>query len=238
MTPRPRPLAWMPRAALGLSLVFGAIALSGCDPRQAVFFLQPFDPKIPPPCPPLKGKRVVVLTSAVAGARNEFVTIDREITNDLVKTLRKSIKKIDVVDPEKVADWKRDKPTLTDPDDAAVAFEADVVIFLEIQRFQIQNPIDLDMYQGKANVHIRVTELSHPKDDRGRELTDKPKESEIIHESDLDTEFPVTGGISRESGVSKATFKNRFLKVVNEQLSWHFVDHAPGDNIQDTRFHE
>ena len=233
----PRPLAWMRRAAFGLSIVFGAIALAGCDPRQALFFLQPFDPKIPPPCPSLKGKRVVVLTLAVAGTQNEFVSIDRELTNDLVKSLRSGVKKIDVVDPEKVADWARNKPTLTDPDEAAKAFEADVVIFLEVQRFQIQNPIELDMYQGKANIHVRVTELDYPKDDRGHALTDKPKESTIIHEGDLDTEFPVTGGISRESGVSKASFKNRFMKVVNQQLSWHFVDHAPGDNIQDTRFH-
>ncbi len=234
----PRPLSWMPTAALGMLLVVGAMALSGCDPRQAVFFLQPFDPKIPPPCPPLKGKKVVVLTSAVAGTQNEYVTVDRDITLDLVKTLRKSIKKIEVVDPQKVTDWQRSKPTLTDPSEAATAFDADIVIFLEIQRFQIQNPIDLDMYQGKSNIHIRVIEMQYPKDDRDRDITDKPKESEIIHEGDLDVEFPVTGGISRESGVSKSTFKNKFLKVVNDQLSWHFVDHAPGDNIQDTRFHD
>lgn len=236
MTPRPN--AWMLRAALGLSTVFGAVLLSGCDPRQAMFFLQPFDPKIPAPCPSLKNKKVVLLTSAVSGTQNEFVTVDRDITTNLVKVLEKNIKGITVVEPAKVTDWARSKPTLTDPAEAATAFEADIVIFLEIQKFQIQSPLDLDLYQGKANIHIRVIEVAHPKDDRGRTLSDKPKESEIIHEGDLDLEFPVTGGIPRESGVSKATFKNKFLKIVNEQLSWHFIEHTPGDNIQDTRFHD
>ena len=38
-----------------------------------------------------------------------------DIANELVKTLRKGVKKIDVVDPEKVRDWARSKPSLSDP---------------------------------------------------------------------------------------------------------------------------
>lgn len=240
MTPRPnaRIGSRIRRAALGLAVALSAPALlAGCDPRQALFFLQPFDPKIAPPCPSLKGKKVVVLATAAPGTTNEYVTIDREIGNELVKALRQNVKKIDVVDLEKVRDWAKNKPTLTDPAEAAKAFDADIVIFLEIQKFQVQSPIDLAMYQGRSNIHIQVTELKYPKDDRGRELKDKPKEAEVVYEGDRDTEFPVTGGISIDQGVSKASFKNRFMKVVNEQLSWHFVEHAPGDNIQDTRFH-
>ena len=235
MTPQPiskRPFRFR-RVVLGLTLL---VALAGCDPRQALFFLQPFDPKIAAPCPTFKGKRVVVLATAAPGTTNEYVGIDRDIANDLARTLRKEVKKIDVVDPSKVRDWAANKRTLTDPADAARAFEADIVIFLEIQKFQVQNPLDLAMYQGKSNIHIQVTELSYPKDDRDREMKDKPKESKVIYEDDRDTEFPVTGGISIDSGTSKAAFKNRFMKVVNDQISWHFVDHAPGDNIQDTNF--
>ena len=236
----PRPIAWkcLKVAALGLTALAATLPLSGCDPRQALFFLQPFDPKIAPPCPSLKGKRVVILASCVAGTQAEYVGIDREIASALAKTLRQNVKRVDVVDVEKVYDWSRSKPSMTDPADAAVAFEADVVIFLEIQKFQIQDPRDLAMYQGKANIHVQVTELDHPKDDRGHILKDKPKESKVILEEDRDSEFPVTGGISIDAGTSKATFKNRFMKVVNEQIGWFFVEHAPGDNIQDTKFQE
>lgn len=241
MTPQPNTNGRnrLRRAAIGLTLlVVAPAALAGCDPRQALFFLQPFDPKIAPPCPSMKGKRVVVLATAAPGTQNEYMAIDREIASELVRTLKKNIKKIDVVDPEKVQDWARSKPTMTDPADAARAFEADMVIYLEIQKFQVQDARDLQMFQGRSNIHMQVTELAYPTDDRGKELTDKPKESKVIYEDDRDTEFPVTGGIPIESGISKATFKNRFMKVVNEQISWHFVEHEPGDNIQDTRFGE
>ena len=241
MTPRPHAPTRLGfrRVALGLLLLSAAPAvLAGCDPRQAMFFLQPFDPKIAPPCPSMKGKRVVVLASAAPGTQNEYVAIDREIASELVRNLKKNVKKIDVVDPEKVQDWARGKPTMTDPADAARAFDADMVIFLEIQKFQIQSPLDLGMYQGRSNVHIQVTELDYPTDDRDRPMKDKPKESRVVYEDDRDTEFPVTGGVPIESGVSKATFKNRFMKVMNEQISWHFIEHAPGDNIQDTQFQE
>lgn len=241
MTPQPiiRRQPRTRRVVLGLTLLIAApAALAGCDPRQALFFLQPFEPKIAAPFAPakMKGKRVVVLATAAPGTTNEYAGIDRDIANELVKTLRKEIKKIDVVDPAKVREWAAGKRTLTDPADAARAFEADIVIFLEIQKFQVQNPIDLAMYQGKSNIRIQVTELSYPKDDRGKEMKDKPKESEVVYEGDRDTEFPITGGISIDAGTSKSVFKNRFMKVVNDQISWHFVDHPPGDNIQDTNF--
>ncbi len=233
----PGPLARMRRAVVGLACLASVTALiAGCDPRQAMYFLQPLEPKIPPPCPPLKGKRVVVLTANVA--QSDYPAIDREITDKLVPILRKEIKKIDVVDPEKVRDWARTKPSLTDPAEAARAFEADVVIFLEIQQFQVQTPRDLELLQGQSNIHIQVTELDYPKDDRGKPLTDKPKESNVIYEGDRITQFPTTGGRPIESGVSRTTFKNTFMKVVMEELSWHFVDHAAGDDIHNNKIGE
>ncbi len=232
----PRSLTWMRRMALGLAVVASTMALSGCDPRQALYFLQPNDPKINAEGPSLKGKRVVVLTRCAPGLQSDFLTIDREITEKLVKILKENIKGLDVVNTEKVRNWLRSKPSLTDPAEAARAFDADVVVSLEIQQFQIQSPIAVDMYHGKSNIHIQVTELDYPKDDDGKKLKDKEKESEVIYEGDRTTEFPVTGGIPIESGTSKSDFKNRFLKIAVEELSWHFVGHAPGDDIQNTKF--
>src|SRR5207248_2084989 len=143
----------------------------------------------------------------------------------------------DVVDPAKVAAWVRAHPTwYTDPAEAARAFDADVVIVLEIGHFEIQNPSSPGLFEGKSNIHIKAIELAHPKDSRGRELTDKPKEANTLYEGDRDTAFPVTGAIPESADVSRATFKNKFLKLVSTEVSWHFIDHAPGDNIQDTKF--
>ena len=111
---------------------------------------------------------------SVPGAQYEY-DVANEITDKFVAILRKQVKKIDVVDPAKVRAWQRDKPSLTDPADAARAFEADVVILLELEKFRIQNPQDLQMLKGESSIAIQVTELDYPKDDRGRPMTDKPR---------------------------------------------------------------
>ena len=36
--------------------------------------------------------------------------------------------------------------------------------------------------------------------------------------------------------VSRTAFKSKFLKVVCTDVSWHFVEHSPEDNIQDVKF--
>ena len=229
----PRPLARTRQAAL---LTVGLLALLGCNPMQALYFLQPWDPQVAAPCPSLKGKRVVVLTYAAPGTQNDFTALDREVNTRLVKILRENVKKIDVVNPEKVAAWVQAHPSSTDQDDAAKAFEADVAIMMEIRKFEVDNPSSPGLFEGKASVHIRVTELAHPKDSRGRPLEDKPKESEVLFEDDCEVTFPVTGSIPVSAEVSRPVFKNRFLDVVATNLSWRFVSHAPGDDIQDTKF--
>jgi hypothetical protein len=239
MTLRPT-ASTTPRVRLcSAALIFSAIAalaVTGCDPRQAMFFLQPFSPKIPAPCPSLKEKRVVILTATDTALQTDSPSIDAEISRQLAEILKKNVKKIDVVDPAQVAAWAQAKPTWTDPAEAARAFEADVVIFLEVREFQIQSPLSPGLFQGRSSIHVQVTELKHPLDARGKPLTDQPKESKVIYQGDRSTNFPVTGHIPMDSGVNVSEFRNRFTGIVVNELSWFFVEHAAGDNIQNTRF--
>jgi hypothetical protein len=212
-------------------------AVAGCDPRQAMFFLQPHDPRTPAECPSLKGKRVVILTATSAAVMNE-VGVDRELASGLAKELRASVKKIDIVDPAKVAAWTTAKPNWTDPAEAARAFEAEIVIFLEINQFEVESPSSPDMFQGRSNISIRVIEWAHPKDDRGKPIETREKESTIVFDGGRETLFPNTGGVPVEAGVGRATFKNKFTKLVIAELSWTFLGRAHGDEIQDTRIRE
>src|SRR5947207_2750482 len=116
----PRPHARTLRAAAPWVIALaGLISLAGCDPRMAMYFLQPFEPTVPAPGPKLEGKKVVVVTHVVSSAAGEF---------------------------------------------------------------------------------------------------------------------PSRGPIPMESGVSRGAFKNKFLKVAAAEVSWHFVEHSPDDNIQDVKF--
>lgn len=233
----PRPLARMRRAvAASLLLATGLIALAGCDPRPLFYFLQPFEPTIPPPYKgSLKEKRVVVLTHAVSGTQNDFLALDRDLAREVGSLLRAKVKKIDLVNQDKVSTWVQDHPNWTNPAEAAQAFDADMVIFLEVEAFQVQDPRSPDLLEGTAKTHIQAVEWAHPKNSKGKPITDQPKESKVVYDDYRDTVFPVRGPIPISSGVSLGAFKTKFLQVVAAEISWHFVEHSPEDDIQDGR---
>ncbi len=233
----PRPLARMRRAAW-LLVASALLTLAGCDPRALLYFLQPFEPTIAPEGPDLKGKKVIVLTHAAAGTQNDFRAIDHELTREFVKLLREKVKKIEVVEPQKVWDWIDAHPSWTDPSEAAKDLDADVAIFLEIEQFQVQDPSSPGLFKGVSKVHIQVTELLHPKNDKGKEQKDQPREPEVIFDQYRETDFPNRGPMPEAPGVSRAGFKNKFLKLVATELSWHFVDRGFGDDIQDTKIYQ
>jgi hypothetical protein len=211
------------------------IAVTGCDPRALAYFLQPFDPTIEPKGPLLTEKKVVVLCNVTSGALAEFPSLERDVPRELTAVLRKKVKKITVVEPDKVATWVEAHPHWTDPADAARDFNADIAIFLEVEQFQIQSPGDLNMVHGEAKVHIQVFEMQYPKNSKDKPIKDQPKEAHNIYDEYAETTFPNRGPLPIDSGNSRSAFKNTFLKIVTKEISWHFVEHAPDDSIQDSR---
>jgi hypothetical protein len=234
----PRPLARMRCAAAGLVIAAGLLSLAGCDPRTLLYFLQPYEPTVPAAGPSLKGKKVVVLTHAVSGTQSDFRSLDRDLTRELVTILREKTKKIDVVEPSKVWDWVDAHPSWSEPAELAKAFDADVVVFLEAESFQITDPSSPGLFKGLSRIHIQVTEMQHPKNTKGKPVTDKPKEPEIIYDAMCDSEFPKRGPMPMDSGTSRGGFKNKFMKLVATEVSWHFVEREVGDDIQDTRIYD
>jgi hypothetical protein len=231
----PRPHARTRRAAAMLALAgAGLITLGGCDPRTMLYFLQPWEPTVAHPGPSLEGKRVVVLTHAVVG-QADFQSLDHDLTREVVRNLRKGTKKIDVVEPTKVWDWVDGHPNWTDPGEAAAAFEADVAIFLEVESFQIANPGSPGLLEGSAKTHIQAIERAYPKNSKGKALTDQPKESTTIYDSYRDSVFPINGPVEEGAGFSRSSFKNKFLSIVAAEISWHFIDHSPEDDIYDSK---
>ena len=236
MTPRPH--ARTRRAVLASLMLAGAslLSLPGCDPRTMLFFLQPFDPTVPAPGPSLKGKKVVVLTHLQAGAGETYSDLSRDLTREFRTALKKNVKKIDLVEIDKVSAWMEAHPSWSDPTEAGKDFEADMVIFLDVSTFQAADPKSRDLMEGTSNIHVHAWEYGHPKDSKGHEERKEPKEWTQVFEETADTTFPVRGPVPRDVGVSESAFKIKFMKLVATQLSWYFVEHAPEDDIQDVKF--
>ncbi len=239
----PRPLARTRRAVCSFVIIgAGLLALAGCDPRTLLYFLQPNEPMIPPPegAPSLKDKRVVILTHSSSGAQADFMSLDRDLAREFGHRLKKKLeKKIDIVPQNKVWDWVEGHPNWTNPAELARAFEADFVIFLEIEKFQTKDPGDLNVLHGTARTHIQAIEMAYPKNTKGKALTDKPKEEETVYDEYADCEFPKRGPIPTDGTISSGAFKKTFLKVVATEATWHFVEHSPEDSIGgDTKIDE
>ena len=56
-----------------------AVTLAGCDPRAALYFLQPFEPQIAPPCPALKDKKVGDSVSVTLEPEDAFGDYDTDL---------------------------------------------------------------------------------------------------------------------------------------------------------------
>jgi hypothetical protein len=229
--------SWVMARFAAIVLVASAtlLATAGCDPRSFLYFLQPDDPTIEPKGPSLEEKKVVILCNVTSMAISQFPSLERDIPRDLGSTLKKKSKKITVVPSDKVATWVDAHPHWSDPAEAARDFDADMAIFLEVEKFQIQTPGDLNMVHGDSRVHIQVFEMEYPKNSKDKPLKDQPKEAHNVYDEYQETDFPNRGPLPIDSGNSKSAFKNTFLKVVSKDISWHFVPHAPDDSIQDSR---
>ena len=224
-------------AAVMVLVAGGLIAISGCDPRSLAYFLQPFESTIEPPeglrARGEEGRHPV--QRDLGGAGGIPVARARRPSRSWLEILRKKVKKITIVEPDKVATWVEAHPHWTEPADAARDFDADIAIFLEVEQFQSQSPGDLNMVHGDSKVHIQVFEMEYPKNSKDKPIKDQPKEAHNIYDEYAESTFPNRGPLPIDSGTSRNAFKHTFFKIVVKEISWHFVEHREEDSIQDSR---
>jgi hypothetical protein len=220
------------------TLGLGTVALAaGCDPRALAYFLQPFEPTIDAPGPSLKGKKVVILCHATTGTMSDFPDLEDDLAKGLGRTLAGSVKKIELVPHQKVKVWVDGHPGYTDPSDAGRDFEADCVVFLEVEAIQLEDYRSPGLFQGASRIHVKVFDLIEPTDDKGKPIPGRDREIVVSHDEVVETSFPRTQGAMPVSAtVNRSAFRKKFLEIVIAELAWQFIPRASGDMIQDTSF--
>lgn len=211
-------------------------ASAGCDPRMAMYFLQPFDPKIPPVGPSLKNKTVAILPLTNSGSMIDFPGLDRDLANQLGQRLASEGKRVRVIPSKKVFDWIAANPSWNDPSELGRELNADMVILLEVDAMQYRSAASPGLFQGVSKINLQVTEMKPATDDDGKILKNEPKVGEVIYSETVATTFPERGPVPADAKVTATAFKTKFLRRVVEELSWQFVNHEAGDLVQDTRF--
>ncbi len=156
----------------------------------------------------LKEKKVVVVCRPLASLTFRDSNVARDLAREVGALLRTNVRKIEVVDHDKVNEWT-DEHEWTDYTEVGEALKADTVVGIDLLSFTIYQGQTL--YQGKANVAVKVYDC-----------TDGNK---VVFEKELpQSVYPPNAGVETFSK-PEAEFRRKFVRVLADQIGRHFYPH-------------
>ncbi len=158
----------------------------------------------------LKDKKVVVVCRPVVDLTYRDSHVAKDLAKELGNLLRENVAKIEVVKQQQVHEWI-DENTWQQYSEVGEAFDADMVVGVELQGFTIMQGQTL--YQGRANVVLRVYDRNDP---------DEPVFECVLPE----TVYPRDGGIAAYEKPQRE-FRRRFVHILADQIGRNFYPHDP-----------
>jgi ABC-type uncharacterized transport system auxiliary subunit len=190
-----------------LCLLASTLLLCGCRPAALLYFLMLApEPQIPAKFDKLKGKTVVVLTYASANARYAHATLDTEVRQAVIRELLENVKKIRIADPDQVARWCAEHEGYS-LKEVGHEFAADYVIYIEIQKFSLQEHHSPQLYRGSAAVMIQVADVH--------------QNGQVVWETYLESVFPTSRAVPA-SEMSLQAFTAMYVKRLSREIARHF----------------
>lgn len=162
-----------------------------------------------------KGTKVLVMCYAPKEVKWDFDSVDRELGRHLSHRLAQN--KITVMDPDAVHAWLDEHDDWDKPEEIGRDFEADYVIFVEINEFGLYEQGSSNLYRGHSECLISVYQME---DGEGNE----------IYTKEYVSKFPLLQPVST-SDQSYYDFKRHYLSFLSQELGRHFYEHFAGDDI-------
>jgi hypothetical protein len=198
----------------GLVTFFMAIALcvpnSGCVSALATGMWLLNGNNVKAEFKDLKGKRVAVVCRPPASLGFSHANTAPDLAKQIGILLKKNVSKIEVVSQQDVANWN-DENTWDDFAEIGQALKADVVVGVDLEDFTLYQGQTL--YQGKANVRIRVYDLKNS----GSVVFDKIPPRSV---------YPPNTGIPT-SEKQESEFRRQYIAILAEEIAQHFYDYDP-----------
>jgi hypothetical protein len=200
---------------------WGSILLAGCNFPQNLYFIMP-EAKEPAELKKLasednKEVKVVLWTYMSLDPRAEFIQADRLLAGMLADEIRKlseeNKEKVTIVKPNLVEQYKNKHNNWRSVDLEKVGhdFNADYVVYLEINKLSLYEPKASQLFRGQTEILVSVKDMKHPDDEPQRVFMDR-------YPSDAG------GGIDTFE-LSPIAFRDNFLRHVSQRLAFYFVDH-------------
>lgn len=204
-----RPTCPCGRLLLLLLLVATLATAGGCASALATAVWLVKGPDIPAECDNLRDKRVVVVCRPLTSSLYTNPNVAKDISKKVSRLLTENIRKIEVVEQRKVAEWM-DTNTWDEYTEVGDALEADFVLGIDLEEFSILQGQTL--YQGKANFAVKVYDCTT---------------GEVVFEKlPPQTIYPPNHPIST-SDMQEAHFRREFVRVLADQIARHFYPHDP-----------
>ncbi len=191
-----------------LALAGGVVSVGGCQSALLTAMWLTKGNNVPAEFDGLRGKKVVVVCRPVADLKYRDTSAARDLARQLGLLLQRNVRKIEVVEQQKVAQWT-DENIWDEYTEIGDALKAEMVVGVDLEDFTILQGQTL--YQGKAMVRLTVYDCSAG----GRPVFEKQL-PQVAHP-------PNTGIPTYEK--QESAFRREFVQVLADQIGRHFYPH-------------
>jgi hypothetical protein len=155
----------------------------------------------------LKGKKVAVVCRPLVGLTYRDSGVAKQIGQQVCVLLKKNVSKIQIVDPEKIAEWV-DEHSWEEYLDVGKALKADFVVGVDLEHFSIYE--GQTVYQGKSKVAIKVYDC---------------KTGKLAFEKSMPKLVYPPNHVISTSDVEESEFRQEYVGILAEHVARYFYPH-------------
>ena len=194
---------------LGFVLLAVVTIAAGCSSAFATAVWLIKGPDMPAEFGGLREKRVVVVCRPTSNSLYAHPGVVKDVSRQISGLLRKHVRKIEVVDSQKVDEWI-DTNTWDEYLEIGKALEADLVLGVDLEYFSIYQGQTL--FKGKADFAVSVTDC---------------KTGEVVFECHPpQSVYPPNASIPTQDR-QESDFRREFVTVLSDEIARHFYPHDP-----------
>lgn len=196
-------------------------AISGCASALATAVYLVKGTNEDPEFTGLREKKVAVVCRPLVELQYRNANVAKDITSQVVLRLKQNVKKIQLIDERKVAEWA-DENTWDEYLEIGKAVGADVVLGMDLEEFSLYQ--GQTVYQGKATVSLKVFDC---------------KTGEVLFQKRVPQLIYPPNRVVAASDIQESDFRRRFVQVLADQIGKLFYPYDRyADFAMDAKFVE
>jgi hypothetical protein len=161
-----------------------------------------------------KNKRVAVVCRPMVQLQYSAGNVSNELAAELGRLLRSNVKKVHIVEPERIAEWT-DEHDWQDFTEIGQALNADLVVGIDLKQFEIYQGQTL--YQGKGKATVTIYDIAN--------------DGEVVFQKNLPQKiYPPNTGIPT-SDKPADEFRRQFIAVFADEIGRSFYGYDPRRDV-------